>query len=56
MPREYQICTNSIMDTSDRDIIFDENGQCNHCKKFNEYAEKWPFDTEKGKEQIERIV
>ena len=28
----YQICTVCIMDTSDEEIIFDSNGQCNHCK------------------------
>ena len=31
MEKEYQICTRCIMDTSDRDIQFDENGFCNHC-------------------------
>ncbi len=31
MPREYQICTRCIMDTSDPDITFDQNGYCNHC-------------------------
>lgn len=29
---KYQICTRCVMDTSDPDIIFDENGVCNHCK------------------------
>lgn len=34
--REYQICTRCVMDTTDPDIVFDEQGVCNHCK----YAEK----------------
>jgi N-acetyl sugar amidotransferase len=29
--KPYQICTRCIMDTSDEDIMFDENGYCNHC-------------------------
>lgn len=34
--RPYQMCTRCIMDTSDPDIIFDENGVCNHCTSFIE--------------------
>lgn len=30
------MCTRCIMDTSDPDIIFDENGVCNHCTSFIE--------------------
>lgn len=33
MKNNYKICTRCIMDTSDKTIIFDENGYCNHCKK-----------------------
>jgi 7-cyano-7-deazaguanine synthase in queuosine biosynthesis len=28
------------MDTTDEDIIFDENGRCNHCKNFEQTLEK----------------
>lgn len=28
---DYQICTRCVMDTSDEDIVFDEQGICNHC-------------------------
>lgn len=42
--RKYQICTNCVMDTSDEDIVFDENGICMRC---NEYKERilpdWNF-------------
>lgn len=30
----YQICNVCIMDTSDPEIVFDESGQCNHCKQY----------------------
>lgn len=33
MDMSYQICTRCVMDTSDPDIIFDNNGVCNHCKQ-----------------------
>ena len=35
MTREYQICTRCIMDTTDPEITFDENGVCNHCRTFD---------------------
>src|SRR3989304_2717482 len=31
----YRICTNCIMDTSDSEIRFDENGICNYCNAFD---------------------
>jgi hypothetical protein len=34
---KYQICTQCVMDTTDPDIVFDENGFCNHCT----YAISW---------------
>ena len=30
----YQICKNCILDTSDPEITFDENGVCNYCKSY----------------------
>jgi hypothetical protein len=34
MEREYQICTRCVMDTSDPEIQFDEQGVCNHCHDY----------------------
>jgi N-acetyl sugar amidotransferase len=33
MNKEYQRCTFCIMDTSDPEIVFDNQGICNHCKR-----------------------
>src|SRR5687768_15825870 len=30
----YQQCTRCVMDTTDPDIYFDENGYCNHCNRL----------------------
>lgn len=30
----YQICNNCVMDTSDPEISFDKNGNCDHCQNF----------------------
>lgn len=34
--REYQICSNCIMDTTDPNIIFDERGWCDYCRNYYE--------------------
>lgn len=31
-----QICKRCIMDTTDSEIVFDQNGNCNHCNKYFE--------------------
>lgn len=54
--RQYQICTNCIMDTSDFRITFDENGVCDHCNDFNANVRpNWQTDA-KGRKQLEAMV
>jgi len=51
----YQICSRCIMDTSDPDIVFDDNGVCNHCKRAEQLlAEKW-FPNEVGERKLQEI-
>lgn len=44
------------MDTTDEDIIFDENGVCNHCHKAKELLAKVAFTQEQEKENLVRIT
>lgn len=37
------------MDTSDPEIVFDEQGVCNHCRHFDEVTRKEWFPNEEGK-------
>ena len=40
--REYQICTNCVMDTSDSKIVFDEKGVCDYCNSYyNDILPTW---------------
>ena len=40
--KDYQICKNCVMDTSDSKIIFDEEGVCEHCTNFyNNIQNTW---------------
>ena len=54
--RNYQICTNCVMDTSDSRIVFDERGVCDHCNDFNKNVlPNWHTD-EKGYRELEGIM
>jgi N-acetyl sugar amidotransferase len=56
MHDKYRICTRCIMDTTDPEIEFGEDGVCNHCRRFDEFAKKWPLNTETGKDQLNNII
>jgi N-acetyl sugar amidotransferase len=54
--REYQMCSNCVMDTTDSLIQFDENGVCDHCNNYyNNILPNWHPD-ETGKKQLDEIV
>ena len=54
--KEYRICTNCVMDTSDSKITFDKDGVCDHCIDFHENVLPY-WDTDiNGKKQLESII
>ena len=56
MSNLYQICTRCVMDTSDPNIKFDENGVCDHCHDFaNHVKPNWHTD-ERGRKELEQII
>ena len=42
---DYQICTRCVMDTTAKDIVFDENGMCNYCTAFLKSMEEAKAET-----------
>ena len=54
--RDYQMCKRCVMDTTDPDIIFDENGFCNHCNDYFEKEKKVVFEGEDGERKLKAIV
>lgn len=56
MEREYQICTKCIMDTTDPEIQFDENGVCNHCKQYDETVKKEVHYDEVGQQEFKQLI
>ena len=56
MGKKYQICTRCVMDTTESEIVFDENGVCNHCKNYFEDMKKSVFKGNEGKKKLKEII
>jgi N-acetyl sugar amidotransferase len=50
------VCVRCVMDTSDREIRFDERGVCNHCHAYDALAAREIRTGPAGKEALLRIV
>ena len=54
--RQYQICTNCVMDTTDSKITFDNKGVCDHCNTYySDILPNWHTD-ERGDLALKNIV
>lgn len=54
--RDYQVCTNCVMGTTDSVIQFDKNDMCDHCHNYYEnILPNWHPDKE-GKRRLNEIV
>lgn len=54
--REYQVCTNCVMDTTDSMIVFDERGYCDHCNTFyKDILPNWHTD-ERGQKKLNDLA
>ncbi len=54
--REYQVCTNCVMDTTDSKITFDDKGVCDHCNTYyDKILPNW-HPNEKGQAELDKIV
>lgn len=54
--REYQACTNCVMDTSDPQITFDEHGRCDFCQNYYDVIKPSWHPNEEGKKQLLEIA
>lgn len=54
--REYQICNRCIMDTTDVDITFDEQGNCNHCTEYYRLAPLYGYHGEETDKKLEALI
>ena len=54
--RPYQQCSRCVMDTSDPDITFSEQGHCNHCTDYVERIANLTYQGDRSDRQLEAIV
>lgn len=52
----YRRCTRCVMDTSDKDIEFDENGVCNRCREFEDRIAPWWKYGKGHEEELAKII
>ena len=53
---KYQQCNRCVMDTSDLEIRFDENGYCNHCTEYFEKTSKLVYQGEASDEKFKTLI
>lgn len=52
---EYKTCSRCVMDTTDENIVFDENGVCERCREYESVIlPSWNYG--KGKEEELRVL
>lgn len=53
---DYRRCTRCIMDTTDPQIGFNEQGVCNHCEQYDVRVSNELFDKEEDRPRLEKLV
>ncbi len=52
----YKICSRCVMDTSDPEISFDDNGHCNHCRWAEEHLRSGWYRGTRGLEKLSAVA
>lgn len=55
-PRSFQVCSKTVMDTTDPDISFDSSGICNYWHEFQEFSAGLPSTQERRRRFDEAIT
>ncbi len=56
MQTDLKVCKNCVMDTSDKTLIFDENGVCPRCNKYEQRIVKWWNHGNGHEEELNKIL
>lgn len=56
MDKNQTVCTRCIMDTSDPQIIFNQDGTCNHCLRYDELLGKRVYIGEEAQYRLDRLT
>jgi len=49
-------CTRCVMDSSAKEIIFDDNGECNFCKHYDIVEKAEVFSDKGGQEKLDLLI
>lgn len=55
-PRSYQQCSRCVMDTSDPEITFDDDGRCCHCTEFIEIRSRHRYQGPASDAALDSVV
>lgn len=55
-PGPYRICTRCVMDTTDPELTFDENGVCDKCHKYDRVYAEYVHEPEDGKRRLDELA
>lgn len=53
---QIRVCSRCVMDETDPDIWFDENGVCSHCIEYDQKLASRVFSGEEGRKKLEAII
>src|SRR5687767_9453191 len=56
VPRAYRICSRCVMDTTDPNIVFDADGNCNHCTEYLQRRALFKYQGEASDAELERLI
>lgn len=56
MTRTYQICTKCIMDATDPDIRFYDDGVCSHCHRYESIIQSESYIKKRENGALDRLV
>lgn len=54
--RQYKVCSNCIMDTSDSNISFDGKGECDYCGNYRENIQPYWHPDERGAQEFAPLI
>ena len=53
---DYKVCSNCVLDTTDENIHFDENGVCQYCNEYEQRVLPWWNHGKGHEEELKKLV
>lgn len=56
MNKSYQVCSHCVMDTSDKNMIFDATGKCERCKEYEDRVLCWWNHGNGHEDELKKLI